>query len=453
MNTPHKLSLWDLVQWTVYPANFLDACSRRYGDIFTVQLPGQQPSIFVSHPEALKDIFTAPSESFDFREGNQILDFIFREHSLLMMNGKSHLRQRKLMMPPFHGERMAHYGKLICGLTEQMMKTWSVGESVSINLCMHKITQNVLFHVVFGSTKTERSEQLRQKLLALIEMTTSTFFALNALLPPLRKDLGPWSAWGSFLRIQNELDELLYAEITERRMQPESERTDILSLLMTARDEEGQPMTNEELRDELITVLVSGYDTTSTALMWAMYWIHQTPSVRERLLKELNNIKDPSDTKAISQLPYLTATCQETLRLRPGLVVGFLRVAKTPIKMMDYELPVGSRIWPNIYSAHRREEVYPDSEKFNPERFLERHFSPYEYLPFGGGTRICIGQALANYQMKLVLFSILTRYQMTLADPRPIHPIRRGPGLQPLGNLRMIVTAQHHRQSNVPALA
>jgi cytochrome P450 len=451
-DAPRKLSFLQLFQWAGRPSDFLDACSRRYGDIFTVQFPGNKPVTFVSHPKALEHVLTAPPGTFTSGEGSEKFRPIMGDYSLLVLDGKPHQRQRKLVMPPFHGERMRLYGSLICELTEQMMKPWRIGKSFNLFACMEEITLNALLNVVFGLTEGEGSEQLRRKLLALVELATSPLLALHLLLPPLRKDLGHWSPWGRFLRLQNDVDQLLYAEIAQRHKQPQPERTDILTLLMAARDEAGEPMSDRELRDELVTLLLAGYDTVSTAMMWCLYWIHKLPRVRERLVEELDTINDPSDTRAISKLPYLTATCQETLRLTPSIVVGSVRIAQTPFEMMGYEFPKGSRIFPNIYSAHRRKEVYPDPDQFQPERFLERQFSAYEYFPFGGGTRGCIGSAFAQFQMKLTLFTILSRYQLALTDSRPIQPIRRGPGLVPSRNVHMIVTARHQCQSNVAVL-
>ncbi len=452
-NAPHNLSFLQLFQWASRPSDFLDACTRRYGDIFTVQFPGDQPVTFVSHPKALEQVLTAPPGTFASGQGNEMFRPIMGDYSLLVLDGKPHQRQRKLMMPPFHGERMRLYGRHICELTEQMMKPWKVGKSFNLPACMEQISVNALLNIVFGLTEGERSEQLHRKLLALVGLSASPLLALHLFFPPLRKDLGPWSPWGRLLCLKNDVDQLIYAEIAQRRKQLQPERTDILSLLMAARDEEGEPMSDKELRDELITLVLAGFDTTSTALTWALYWIHKVPRVRERLLEELDTISDPSDTRAIAQLPYLTATCQETLRIYPIIVLTFVRVAQTPFEMMGYEFPAGSRIWPNIYSAHHRQEVYPDSEQFNPERFLDRQFSPYEYLPFGGGNRLCIGYAFALFLMKLVLFTILSNYQLALADPRPIHPVRHGPGLAPSRAVHMMVTAHSHRQSNVAVMA
>lgn len=452
-NVPHKLSFLQLFQWASRPADFLDACTSRYGDIFTVQFPGDRPVTFVSHPQALEQVLTAPPKTFASGQGNEMFRPIMGDSSLLVLDGKPHQRQRKLVMPPFHGERMRLYGRHICELTEQTMQPWRVGESFDLRTCMEEIAVNALLNIVFGLTEGVRSEHLRRKLLALVELSASPLIALHLFFPPLRQDLGPWSPWGRLLRLKNDVDRLIYAEIAQRRQETQLERTDILSLLMAARDEEGELMSDEELRDELITLVLAGFDTTSTALTWALYWIHKVPRVREQLLEELNTISDPSDTRAIAQLPYLTATCQETLRIYPIIVLTFVRVAQTPFEMMGYEFPAGSRIWPNIYSAHHRQELYPDPEQFIPERFLNRQFSPYEYLPFGGGNRLCVGSAFASFLIKLALFTILSRHHLALADSRPIHPIRHGPGLAPSRAVRMSVIARHHRRSKVAILA
>lgn len=448
LNSLHTPSFVQVFQWATRPSDFLDACTSVHGDIFTVKFPGDKPLVFISHPKALEQIFTAPPGTFQYRECSEILRPYMGEHSLLLLEGKSHQRQRKMLMPPFHGERMRVYGKLTCDLTEQMMKTWKVGEAFNLHSCMRSISLNIILHAVFGLVERERSEQLSQKLSVMLKMISTPVLALHIFLPPLQKDWGFWSVWGRFIRLRNEVDRLLYAEIAQRRKQLQPERTDILNLMIAARDEEGQPMSDEELRDQLMTLLLSGQDTTTTAMTWAFYWIHKIPRVRKRLVEELDTITNSSDIKAIIQLPYLTATCQETLRFYPSIIEGFPRVAKTPFEIMGYKFPVGSRLCPNIYSAHHRKEVYPEPEMFLPERFLEKQFSHYEFLPFGGGERLCIGQAFSQFQMKMMLFTILSRYELALDDPRPIHPIRRGPGLAPSRDLRMIVAAPHQLQAN-----
>lgn len=450
-NAPYKISIPDFLEFVNRPSDFLDTCAERYGDDFTVKFPDNKVFTFLSHPKTLECILNAPPDTFAFKKSMEMFGPLVRDYSLMKLDGSIHLRHRKLLKPPFHGERMRVYGKLICELTEKMMKSWKIGKSINLFPCIHEVTFNVLLNVVFGSTEGGSSEQLRQKATELLKFATSRWFALHIFVPALRQDLGAWSTWGRFLRLQDEFDLLLSAEIAQRREQPQPESTDIFTMLVTSRYEDGQLMSNQELCDEIITMLLTGYDTTSMILVWALYWIHRLPKVRDRLLKEMDTISDPSDTMAIYQLPYLTATCNETLRLYPSLL-GFLRVVKTPFNMMGEEFPVGSQIMGNIYSAQRRQEVYTDPEQFKPERFLERKFSQYEYLPFGGANRVCIGNAFAQFQIKLILFKILSQYQLELPNSNPLHlhPVRRASGVMPSQDVRLLVTAP--RESKSPVL-
>jgi unspecific monooxygenase len=209
---------------------------------------------------------------------------------------------------------------------------------------------------------------------------------------------------------------------------------------MSARDEEGQPMTDVELRDELITLLIGGHETTATALSWAFYWVHHLPEVFNRLMKELEGLGVNPDPSRISQLPYLTAVCQETLRIYPVVIHAFPRVVKSPLHLMGYQFDPGTELVACTYLTHRREELYPKPDLFKPERFLERQFSPYEYFPFGGGNRRCIGMSMAQFEMKLILATTLSRWQLALVDNRPVRAVRRGVTLSPPANMRMVVT-------------
>jgi cytochrome P450 len=262
----------------------------------------------------------------------------------------------------------------------------------------------------------------------------------------LQRDLGPWSPWGYFRRQQQQLNELLFAEINQRREQPEVERTDILSLLMSARDEAGQPMTDVELRDELLALLFAGHETTATALTWSLYWVHHLSAVKEKLLKELDALGDFPEPVNMARLPYLTAVCFETLRIYPVGMLTFPRVVQTPIELGGYQLEPGTQVVGCIYLTHQREDLYPQPKKFLPERFLERQFSPWEFLPFGGGSRRCVGEALAQFEMKLVLATILSRYQIALANQKPVTPQRRGVTLAP-ADVKIVVQGKRQRQS------
>jgi cytochrome P450 len=208
-------------------------------------------------------------------------------------------------------------------------------------------------------------------------------------------------------------------------MRQDANRNDMLTLLMSAQDEAGEALTDGELRDELMTLLAAGHETTASALTWALYWIHKVPEVRQRLLAELQTV-DPSDHGALSRLPYLNAVCSETLRIYPVGMLTFPRVTTSTVKLGGYSLDPGTIVMGSIYLTHHRKEIYPDPDHFKPERFLERRFSPYEYLPFGGGARRCIGMAFAQFEMKLVISRILSSLELGLADKRSVRPMRRG---------------------------
>ena len=219
--------------------------------------------------------------------------------------------------------------------------------------------------------------------------------------------------------------------------------------MMSARDEQGQPMTDVELRDELMTLLVAGHETTATSLAWALYWIHHLPQVREKLLQELDALGDNPDPSAIVRLPYLNAVCQETLRIYPVAMLALNRVVKSPLQIGGYQFEPGNLLVPCIYLTHHREDLYPDPKQFKPERFLERQFTPYEYLPFGGGNRACIGMAFAQFEMKLVLATILSHWQLELADSKPVEPVRKGALLGPAQGVPMVVKGKRPENQRI----
>lgn len=341
---------------------------------------------------------------------------------------------------------MRAYGQLICDITQQAMSQLAPGKAFSARSVMQDISLEVILNAVFGIYEGERFQKLTKLLGALTDVFKSPLTSSFLFFPSLQKDLGPWSPWGYFNRVQQQIDELLYAEIQERRKSYEPERTDILTLLLSARDEAGEPMTDLELHDELLTLLFAGHETTATAMAWALYWVHHLPEVGEKLLQELDTLGDNPDPVAISRLPYLSAVCQETLRIYPVGILTFPRVVEKPVKLMGYEIEPETIVMGCIYLTHHREDLYPEPKTFKPERFLERQFSPYEYLPFGGGSRRCIGLALAQFEMKLVLATILSRYQLALADQRPVRPQRRGVTLAPAGGVKMLAKGQRQQQ-------
>nr|WP_293098134.1 cytochrome P450 [Okeania sp. SIO2F4] len=230
--------------------------------------------------------------------------------------------------------------------------------------------------------------------------------------------------------------------MSERRQKLDPQRSDILTMLLLAKDETGEGMSDIELRDELMTLLLAGYETTATSLAWAFYWIHRQPEIYRKLLQELETLgNDPYPMKII-KLPYLNAVCCETLRIYPVVLIVSPREAKSPIAIMGQEYPVGTALAPCIYLTHHREDLYPEPKKFKPERFLERQYSAYEFLPFGGSNRRCIGAAFAMFEMKLVLATILRRYTFALAEKQPVKQVRRGITLTPAGGVKMVMTGK-----------
>ena len=294
---------------------------------------------------------------------------------------------------------------------------------------MQKITLGTILQVVFGLHQGERYQKIEQLLSLRLNMTSTPLTSLVLFFPWLRKDVGNWSPGGRIRQITEETDKLLFAEIEERRANPNPERTDVLSLLIVAKDEDGNHLSNQDLRDELLTLLVAGHETTATALTWAIYWIHSLPEVRQKLISEMEDLPNSDDPGQMLSRPYLTAVCNETLRIHPVAMLTFPRQVETSINISGYQFSPGDIVMGCIYLLHQREDLYPQPQVFRPERFLERQFSPYEFMPFGGGVRRCIGTALAQCEMKIVLGTILSKTALSLTSDRPVQPARRGPTL------------------------
>ncbi|AFY54671.1 cytochrome P450 [Rivularia sp. PCC 7116] len=438
-----------LIEWIFNPLQMMEKSAKAYGDKFKLFLVGDNPSVFVHHPQAIKEIFTASPDKFDSGRGNQIIASLLGEQSLVLLDGSQHQRQRKLLTPPFHGDRMKSYGDLICKITEEVISDWKIGEPFAVRTSIQEISLRVILQAVFGLNEGERYDEIKQLIASVLDVSGSPLRAMLVFVPLLQKDLGAWSPWGHFLRQQKRLDDLLYAEIEERRDNPDASREDILSLMMAARDEQGQPMTNKEIRDELMTLLVAGHETTASSLTWAFYWIHHLPEVKEKLLAELDKVDTSDDLSLIAKLPYLNGVCAETLRIYPIALIAFPRINKAPIKIMDCEYPAETWLTPCIYLTHHREDLYPEPKQFKPERFIEKQYSPYEYLPFGGGNRRCIGMAFALFEMKLVLTTVLQKLDLAIVNNQEVKPTRRGGTLAPSDGKWLVATAKRNMKVKV----
>jgi cytochrome P450 len=396
------------VRYARDPHGFLDSLRRRYGDVFTISFPIVGRIVYVADPALVKEVFTGSPEQMHAGEANAtVLEPALGPNSVLTLDEAPHMRQRKLLLPPFHGEQIRRYGELIREITTRDMESWPVGEPFALRSHTQRITLAVILRAVFGVEDEARFERA----LRLID-TFSKRVDLVTHLPFLQHDLGRWSPWGRFLRAREDLDAFIYEEIALRRSERSGEEDgagDVLSLLLGARDEDGEPMSDEELRDELVTVVAAGHETTATALAWAMERLLRNPRVLERLRESI----------AAGEDDYLEATIKETLRARP-VIVDVARKLTRPLRIDGYELPAGSFLFPAVAALHYREDIYPDPHEFRPERFLEGPKPDnYAWIPFGGGVRRCIGASFAEYEAKIILRAFLERAELSAPEPKP----------------------------------
>jgi cytochrome P450 len=359
-------------------------------------------------------------------EHNEILASILGRSGMIMLSGDRHRQRRQLVMPRFHGEILQNYGRAIAAITLQEVDRWPGGEVRPMRPLMQAITMRTILHVVFGLDQGERYRRIHDLLRRRLEMTATPLSSTVIFYPWLQSDFGPWSLGARFRRMGEETDRLLSEEIEERRATGPSDRTDVLSVLLNARDEQGEGLTNQELRDELMTLLVAGHETTATALTAALYWLHRTPAVLESLRRELQSQPAPLDPADLLRLPYLSAVCQEALRIHPVAMLTFPRQVTVPVECCGHQLTPGDVVMGAIYQLHQREDLYPNPDEFRPERFLERQYSPYEYMPFGAGVRRCVGSALAQHELKIVLGTLVGQLRLTLMNPKPVLQARRG---------------------------
>lgn len=430
-----------LIGWIADPLGFQAKYSQKYGDMFMMHLSGLGSYVIVGNPQAIQEIFTQDSR-FDVGRANHLAEPLIGKNSLLLMDGDRHRRERKLLMPPFHGERLQTYATQICRIANQVASQWQINQPFIMRSAMQQVSLEVILQIVFGISEGERYQQLKPLLTAWLDMTDSPLRSSMLFLPFLQQDWGDWTPWARMKRRQHQIHNLLQAEIDQRRSQLETDRTDILSLMMAVRDEAGQALSDPELRDELITLLFAGHETTATTLAWAFYEIHRHPQIREKLYQELDSLGAGASPMEIAQLPYLTAVCQETLRMYPVIPVLFPRMTKSAMTIAGYQFEAETTLMPSIYLVHYREDLYPQAQVFRPERFLERQYSSHEYLPFGGGSRRCLGYALAQLEMKLVLATILSKQNLALVSNQPIPSKRRGFTLAPVGGVAMVQISQ-----------
>ena len=408
--------------WIWRPGPFLRRAQEKYGDVFTIRIGYERPWVIVSHPDAVREVFTTPADVLHAGEANVILRPLLGHSSVLLLDEQPHLTQRRLLLPPFHGDRMKAYGELMDRIAREEVARWPRGEAFALHEHMQEVTLEIVLHAIFGVRDVRRLGALREGLRLLLHKTTHGWgIAATVLLGP--EGVERHDVWRKWMR---PVDDLLHEEIRARRSEPDLEqRADILSRRLQARHEDGAPMTDTELRDELMTLLIAGHETTATALAWAC----------ERLVR-MPGAADAWDRIAADD-DYADAVVKETLRLRPVLPV-VVRQATRDVEIAGVTIPRGTIVSPCIYLVHRRPDLYPEPDAFRPERFLGVKPGTYTWIPFGGGTRRCLGASFALYEMRIVLQAIARGTALRADRAAPEHTSRRAITLVPRDGARVV---------------
>ena len=404
---------------------FLEACRRRYGDAVTFGTLFDERFVMVFDPELVKQVFQGSNNQLHAGEANALLGPVVGERSVLLLDGTEHLRHRKLMLPAFHGRQLAAHIETMRACADREIDAWPVGEEFSLLPSMQSLTLGVILRAVFGYEPGAAETELRQRLRSMLDPLARPrgMIILSAL---LRRRSDPTPATQEFADTKRAVDEILFAEIARRRGQSDLEQhDDVFSALLLARDEDGEQLTDREVRDELLTLLLAGHETTATGLAWTLDLL-----LHDRRVYEL--ARDGDDA-------YMDAVVKEALRLRP-VIAGVGRVVREqPFALNGYEVPPGIEINPSIRTIHRRADLYPSPSTFTPERFLGASApDTYTWVPFGGGTRRCLGASFAQLEMRIVLSRVLERAQLRAVDPRPAKVQFRAITLAPKGGVRVI---------------
>jgi cytochrome P450 family 135 len=406
-------------------ARFLEACRRRYGDAVTLGTLFDERFVMVFSPELVKQVFQGSNDQLHAGEANALLGPIVGQRSVLLLDGSEHLRHRKLMLPAFHGRRMLAHAEAMRACADLEIDSWPVGEPFPLLPSMQSLTLRVILRAVFGYERGPAEAELRGRLRAMIDPLARPrgLLIVSAL---VRRRRDPSAAARAFEQSRKAVDEIIYDEIGRRRADPElDQRTDVFSTLLLARDEDGQPLTDREIRDELLTLLLAGHETTANGLAWTFDMLLHDP----RAL----------DVARQREERYLDAVVKEALRIRPVIPAVGRVVRQAPFRLNGYAVPVGVEINPSIRTMHRRADLYPSPGTFWPERFLGPGApDTYTWVPFGGGTRRCLGASFAQTEMRIVLDRVLARAQLKAADRDLAKGQLRAITLSPKGGVRVV---------------
>ncbi|HEX8743685.1 MAG TPA: cytochrome P450 [Thermoleophilaceae bacterium] len=415
--------------WT-RPLAFLERCRARYGTPFTIRFPVAPPFVAIADPESIKAIFTAPPDVLHPGEGARVIEPVVGLNSVILLDEEPHLEQRKLLLPAMHGEKMARLTGLIEEVAAAELATWPRGSVTQLQPRLQRLTLEVILRAVFGLDEGERLDALRETLRALLAFGDKPISLMpppaDSRLRPLLERYGPFTA---FVELRERADALLFELIEERRAD-HGERDDILSMLLEARHEDGSPMSDQEIRDELMTMLVAGHETTASTLAWVFEAVTRHPAILGRLRDEID---------AGGGDDYLTATIQETMRRRPVLPNIEPRFVKKPFEVGGWAYPPGVALIANSYLVHHDPEIYPEPYAFRPERFLESQPGTYTFIPFGGGRRRCLGASFAMVEMKIVLRAVLSECEVEPVGAAFEPPRRRNIIVMPAHGTRVLL--------------
>lgn len=437
---PAAPAIIQTLRWARNPFAWTKEYMRRYGTCFTTHMLGQPPTVHFAEPEAIRDIFSGDAEVFASGEGvAPLLEPILGRHSLLVLDGAHHMRERRLMLPPFHGERMQAYGALMGEITDRAIDAWPLDRPFPVHREMQAVTLEVIMRVVFGLGEGRELDRLRACLLRMLEMVNSPAAAFFAVLPAgAMRRLPPFSR---FFRAREAFRVILLGEIARRRADGATQRDDMLAMLMDARDEDGGTLTDAQLLDEMFTLLMAGHETTAGQLSWVFYHLLRHPGVLARMRDELRSTfgDAPLNAATIGTLGYLDAVIKETQRLSPVATNAPPRLLKRPARIGGRELPAGVGVSAAIYATHHRPDLWPEPERFDPERFLMSRPNPHAFLPFGGGARRCLGAAFAIYEMKVVLAQVLRRTELRIAPGYQMKPVVRAVTVGPSRGMPVVL--------------
>jgi cytochrome P450 len=415
------------------PGGFFQDLYRRYGDPCTLW-SSLGPLVLTGDPELVKAIFTADPDTFE-PWPVALLGVFFGERSVIMSAGDRHRRDRKLLTPPFNGARMRAYGRIIVDATREATRGWRTGWEGRVHDTTTAISLDVIVRAVFGIEEPGA----RGRAMTIVKTDVESMVPSVMFFPALRRALLGVGPWSRFVRARSGLDELLYGEIQSRRAHG-ANGEDILSLILAARYDDGSAMSEAEVRDQLITLLAAGHETTATALAWALYWTHRYPALAGELRAEILALGADAEPDAIAGLPLLDAVCVETLRLHP-IVPDVGRRLRAPFTLGRYTLPTGAGVGVTTATVHVDPRNYSQPREFIARRFLGTKPPMFGYTPFGGGARRCLGAAFAMYEMKLVLATLLTSFELELLD-RNVVAFRRNITMGPKGGVRVRVTGR-----------